>query len=121
MLRHWPGEWEDAPNPRAVHEAGLLQLCTDKARSLIQWSPVWQFEEAVARTAGWYLQAENTPDPESLRALTRSQIDAYCRRAREQRQVWTRHEPMALPALTETRTDAAGAELKEKPAVWTAD
>ena len=89
LLKHWPGHWEDATNPHAVHEAGLLQLCADKARNqLLKWSPVWPFEEAVAETVSWYRQAEGVDAVESLRALTHSQIDAYSRQARESQIVW---------------------------------
>ena len=88
VLQHWPGHWEAARNPHDVHEAGMLHLCVDKARQQLKWSPVWRFEEAVARTVCWYRQADN-PDPaEQTRALTRGQIDDYCRQAKEKQLVW---------------------------------
>jgi CDP-glucose 4,6-dehydratase len=78
LIKHWPGEWIDARDPNAVHEAGLLQLCTDKARNELKWSPVWDFSEAVANTAIWYRETNvscNVAD------LTRAQIASYCRQA----------------------------------------
>jgi CDP-glucose 4,6-dehydratase len=40
-----------APQP---HEAGLLQLDSTKARTLLEWTPVWGFDEGLRRTADWY-------------------------------------------------------------------
>ena len=34
VLQHWPGRWQDKTDPNAPHEAGLLQLSTDKAYAL---------------------------------------------------------------------------------------
>jgi CDP-glucose 4,6-dehydratase len=77
VLKHWPGRWEDCSNPSAVHEAGLLQLATDKAHALLRWSPVWSFAEAVRETVAWYhatWQDSRVSDP---RTLTRAQIAHY--------------------------------------------
>jgi CDP-glucose 4,6-dehydratase len=75
VLRTWPGRWEDKSDPRAVHEATLLNLATDKAYHLLGWSPRWTFEEAVAATVSWYKHVDGGADPA---ALTRSQIAEYC-------------------------------------------
>ncbi len=40
-----------APQP---HEAGLLQLDSTKARTLLQWLPVWGLDEGLNQTANWY-------------------------------------------------------------------
>jgi CDP-glucose 4,6-dehydratase len=88
LLKHWPGRWEDASNPEAVHEAGLLQLCADKARHQLKWAPVLDFGQAVAMTADWYRQAQQSREPATLRALTQSQIDAYCRKAKDKEILW---------------------------------
>ena len=81
LLKHWPGRWEDIRNPNAVHEAGLLQLCTDKARNELKWSPVWTFEEAVAQTAIWYRETDRSGVAAKIGELTRSQIARYCHEA----------------------------------------
>jgi CDP-glucose 4,6-dehydratase len=75
ILRHWPGRWEDRSDPKAVHEAKLLSLATDKAHHLLGWSPVWNFEQTIARTTLWYRQAVAASDV--IPELTRQQIDAY--------------------------------------------
>ncbi len=85
VLQHWPGEWVDQSDPRAVHEAGLLQLSTDKAHSLLRWAPVWTFPEAIAQTTRWYRECRET---ESAAALTSNQIAAYSERARQLGIAW---------------------------------
>lgn len=51
--------WHVTGTPQP-HEAGLLQLDSTKARSLLQWLPVWGLEEGLKRTAVWYrLYLEN--------------------------------------------------------------
>ncbi len=75
VLKHWPGRWENKSDPRAVHEAGLLQLSTDKAHALLDWSPVWPFPAAVERTVAWY--RETAADPRSARARAGRQIEQY--------------------------------------------
>jgi CDP-glucose 4,6-dehydratase len=74
LLTHTSGEWTDASDPKAQHEASKLNLATDKAFHLLGWQPVWPFEETVARTAVWYLSEANGADPAEL---TRSQIADY--------------------------------------------
>jgi CDP-glucose 4,6-dehydratase len=75
MLKHWTGSWEDRSDPKAVHEAKLLNLATDKAFHLLGWSPVLDFEATIARTAKWYSDAEKMP--ESARAITTAQIAQF--------------------------------------------
>jgi CDP-glucose 4,6-dehydratase len=88
LLKHWAGRWEDMSVPGAVHEAGLLQLCADKARLQLKWSPVLDFAQAVSMTAAWYRQAHQNSDPASVLALTRSQIDAYYHQAKGKQIAW---------------------------------
>lgn len=80
ILKHWPGRWEDKSDPKAVHEAGLLQLSIDKARALLGWRPVWGFSTAIQHTVDWYRQPS--------RALTDAQIDQYTRTACDQGLPW---------------------------------
>jgi CDP-glucose 4,6-dehydratase len=73
LLKHTGGEWTDASDPKAVHEAFKLNLATDKAFHLLQWQPVWSFETTIANTAAWYLN----DDLISIADFTRQQIAAY--------------------------------------------
>ena len=86
ILKHRPGQWEDRSNPNAPHEAGLLNLSIEKAFHLLDWRPVWDFEETVARTTDWYTRVEQSLD--SPLALTVSQIAAYTAAARQARLHW---------------------------------
>ena len=54
ILSHWPGEWIDASDPHAPHEASLLHLQIDKAHHQLGWKPRWDVATTVARTVGWY-------------------------------------------------------------------
>lgn len=88
VLKHWPGAWEDRSDPRAVHEARLLNLATDKAWHLLGWRPVWDFQTSVARTMEWYREVGE--DETTAPRITRAQIGAYAGAAREMNLAWTR-------------------------------
>jgi CDP-glucose 4,6-dehydratase len=90
VLKHWPGEWEDRSDPNAVHEAGLLQLCTDKAYALLAWRPAWEFAETIQHTVGWYHAAERLMGAKDFRKLTLSQIEVYCQAAAARRIAWAK-------------------------------
>ncbi len=82
ILAHWPGRSKNRREARAPHEAGLLQLSTDKARALLHWSPVWNFSEAVSETMQWYVRMKDRPSSRTARSQTIQQIERYARRAR---------------------------------------
>ena len=87
ILKHWPGRWEDKSDPRAVHEAKLLNLATDKAHHFLGWSPVWPFVETISWTAKWYREADNVAA--DVRHLTADQIQAYTQAAQALGLRWT--------------------------------
>lgn len=74
LLKHTGGNWTDASVPNAFHEASKLNLATDKAFHLLQWQPVWNFEETIATTAEWYFQEPTSRD---IHSLTQRHIHAY--------------------------------------------
>jgi CDP-glucose 4,6-dehydratase len=86
ILKHWPGRWEDKSDPKAVHEATLLNLATEKAQQLLHWEPVWSFEETIAETVNWYRQ-DHTASAQ-LAAFTHSQITSYANAARTRGIAW---------------------------------
>ncbi len=53
-LKHWPGRWDNQVPANAPHEAELLKLTNDKARSMLDWNPSYSFEQAVRHTIAWY-------------------------------------------------------------------
>ena len=102
VLKHWPGKWEDRSDPKAVHEARLLNLATDKAFHLLAWRPVWGFEKAIAATIEWYRQAADSSGHSSqLADLTVRQINDYQADAAREGVVW------AAPAATLDRSGEA--------------
>lgn len=48
------GNWVDASDPNAPHEASKLNLATDKAFHLLGWQPVWDFSDTIHHTARWF-------------------------------------------------------------------
>lgn len=79
-LKHWPGRWVDRSDPKGPHEAGKLNLATDKAFHLLGWQPAWEFTQAVEKTVSWYRRVAESPGlaPE----LTSAQIADYVSDAR---------------------------------------
>ncbi len=62
------------PDHFAPHESNLLMLSSDKAKSLLAWSPLWGFERCVENTINWYQKIDNGENPLDL---TRAQITSY--------------------------------------------
>lgn len=74
LLRIMPGRWREQPDAGGPREAHLLHLCTDKARSLLNWRSHWDFAKTVQITAQWYQRIANGDSPE---AVTTAQIQQY--------------------------------------------
>ncbi len=74
ILKSMPGRWIDQSNAASVHEAHLLQLCIDKAQSLLQWQPCWDFRCSVDTTAIWY---QGCVDKRQTKSITLEQIEKY--------------------------------------------
>lgn len=88
-----PGEWIDASDPKAPHEATLLHLSIDKASALLGWHPVWSFNDAVRETLRWYFDVASTQNESQAIHLTRDQIQAYTGRARQAGMPWALPTP----------------------------
>ena len=52
--KHWPQLRWHVGNHDSVVEAQWLGLDISKARTLLEWHPVWSLDEALAATASWY-------------------------------------------------------------------
>ena len=59
----WPGPCWDASDPSAPHEAGLLNLATDKAHHQLGWTPRWNLATTAERTARWYQRVHGGEAP----------------------------------------------------------
>ncbi|MBI2514259.1 MAG: CDP-glucose 4,6-dehydratase [Opitutae bacterium] len=86
FLKHWPGRAEERSEPGAVHEAAQLGLDVERARRVLGWRPVWDFETTIAHTAAWY--REVAAEPSAAGTATRRQIDEYVEAARSNRVEW---------------------------------
>lgn len=86
ILIHMPGQWLDESDPNARHEATKLNLAIDKAYHLLQWQPVWGFQETVTHTVDWYQHAEQSDNPS---AYTQSQIQTYIQDAQSKGIAWS--------------------------------
>ncbi|KAB7610082.1 CDP-glucose 4,6-dehydratase [Amylibacter sp. SFDW26] len=73
-LKTWPGVYHSNVDKTAPHEAGLLKLTIDKARSQLGWQPKWDFDVAVSKTMEWYKSVYEGRCPLSI---TQEQIKAY--------------------------------------------
>jgi CDP-glucose 4,6-dehydratase len=75
ILKHRRGEWLDASDPKALHEANLLNLAIEKAHRELAWQPKWNFETTIQKTVQWYdrVHAKTVTPLE----ITRSQIAEY--------------------------------------------
>ena len=56
------------------HEANLLHLNCDKARQMLKWRPVWDFETTIEKTAEWYLKHHKG---QSVLELTNTQLQKF--------------------------------------------
>jgi CDP-glucose 4,6-dehydratase len=77
ILIHRQGSWTDASDPKALHEANLLNLSIEKAGRVLNWIPRWDFATTVEKTVSWYRDIHDgivTPTE-----MTISQIHEYDR------------------------------------------
>ena len=86
ILKSTPGEWRDASEPSAPHEASQLNLAIEKAYQRLGWQPVWDFASTIQKTVDWYQANRNGDD--SI-GLTSSQIEQYEQAALELGRTWT--------------------------------
>ena len=56
------------------HEAQLLMLNNDKAKTGLGWAPRWSFAQVVERTVDWYMRVDQGEDPI---AVTHAHLSDY--------------------------------------------
>ena len=83
LTEHWSGLRWDLADGVQLHEAGLLQLDSTKARSLLSWHPVWGLEESLRQTVDWYRAYQETGE-----VITRQQLNNYIDAAKSMNKVW---------------------------------
>lgn len=76
LQTHWPDlAWEQTIEPQP-HENTLLYLDHAKAKSRLNWKPIWSLEHAVQTTADWYRQFHERDNVLSGEQLTNYIADA---------------------------------------------
>lgn len=68
------GEVRVEPELNAPHEAQLLMLSNDKAKTKLNWRARWDFETSVTKTTQWYKEVLGGADPV---AVTLRQLEEY--------------------------------------------
>lgn len=84
VVAEWgQGRWERVGDQArdALHEAEFLKLDITKASTLLDWSPVFDAEEAIAATVSWYRRRHEAGARFDARACCREQIANYTRRS----------------------------------------
>ncbi len=67
------GSWEQSASQHAPHEANLLKLNIDKAKTELNWKPVWNINTAIEKTVDWYKKCGQ----ENMYDLCMKQINEY--------------------------------------------
>ena len=75
VIRNWGSGEINIQKEEAVHEAQLLNISIEKAYNLLNWHPVWGFEETVKNTVLWYKELLEIQD--GIIELTNFQIKKY--------------------------------------------
>ena len=74
IVAEWgSGRWAPGSGDSAPHETNSLNLDISKARSYLDWRPVWGIEKAVEKTVAWYQQYKQSSPYE----LCKQQIEEY--------------------------------------------
>ena len=81
----WPKiDYEINQTPNQPHEAGMLRLDCSKARTKLQWLPVWTSKDAIEKTTEWYRAFY-----ELSKILSDEHLDRYIADALSKRITWT--------------------------------
>ena len=90
LSKCWNIRYEDAvavTDDIPFHEAGLLKLNCDKARSYLGWQANLKYEDTIQFTSEWYYDYYNSDI--NILNKTFDQITAYEANAKEQELTWT--------------------------------
>jgi CDP-glucose 4,6-dehydratase len=92
IIKAWgSGEWADISdkNDPRLHEAGWLRLSCDKARTMLPWTAVLNFEENIRMTAKWYKYFHEYPKT-NMYQFCAHQIREYTEIAEDRGQFWAK-------------------------------
>ena len=88
MSKNWTGssKWKDISlSVNHLPEAGLLSLNCDKAKKLLNWEPVLNFQETIKLTVDWY---KNFYSYKQTYPFMISQINNYTELAKKRSLAW---------------------------------
>lgn len=90
LIEYWgEGTWEDQSPGHAPHEANMLRLSIEKAASILNWRPIWDFPTTVQRTARGYKNLlANQEGSLAVREALDREIDEYSRAAQRVGAAW---------------------------------
>ena len=77
MKLFWPELMWNVSQSEPLHEATLLRLDCEKAKSQLQWQPVWDFGDTARHTAVWYQNYYASGYVSSKEQLEQYQQDAH--------------------------------------------
>lgn len=67
------GSWKDVSNSKKLHEANLLSLDINKAKTRLHWKPVLGIDKTIDYTSDWYKNYRSS----DVLELTKNQIKDY--------------------------------------------
>jgi len=81
IVSYWgSGKYKNETSLKNPHEAKLLKLDCSKARSILNWYPVYNIDEALSKTVGWYKMFYDEIGEDNLFEYTIKQIRDYEKR-----------------------------------------
>jgi len=80
-IDYWgSGSYEIEKSSENFHEANLLKLDCSKAHSLVKWHSIYNVDEAIKKTLGWYKKHYEGIKDKELYDFTVSQIIEYAQK-----------------------------------------
>jgi CDP-glucose 4,6-dehydratase len=76
MISKWPNSSWELDNNSNPHEAGFLKLDISKAKSKLDWSPVWELSQTLEKIVSWHQAWLNKDD---MQAVCLTEIEEYMR------------------------------------------
>ena len=76
MISKWPNSSWELDNNSNPHEAGFLKLDISKAKSKLDWSPVWELSQTLEKIVSWHQAWLNKDD---MQTVCLTEIEEYMR------------------------------------------
>jgi CDP-glucose 4,6-dehydratase len=87
VIKRWGSGTFTSDTSEHPHEAQYLKLDISKARSLLGWKPLYDVNESIERTIGWYKDYYTGMKKTELRGLAESEILNYTKRVGQEHNV----------------------------------